>query len=80
MRLSQKYCQPEFTEGYQIDCQYFDNPDGYRDNMTINSTFKTASLTKFPVKERNVFGREDHFFAFSRFLNTTPLSLPQISG
>ena len=43
LRLSQKYCQPEFTEGYQIDCQYFGNPDGYRDNMTINSTFETAS-------------------------------------
>jgi 16S rRNA (adenine1518-N6/adenine1519-N6)-dimethyltransferase len=38
MRLSQKLCQPEFIEGDQFDCQYFDKL-----NMTIKLTFKTAS-------------------------------------
>ena len=39
MRLSQKGCQPEFIEGYQFDCQYFDKL-----NMTIKLTFETASF------------------------------------
>ena len=39
MRLSQKNCQPEFIEGYQFDCQYFDKL-----NMTIKLTFETASF------------------------------------
>jgi hypothetical protein len=36
---SQKSCQPEFIEGYQFDCQYFDKL-----NMTIKLTFETASF------------------------------------
>ena len=49
MRLSQKYCQPEFTEGYQIDCQYFGKL-----NMTINSTFETASFIVIKLGHRLV--------------------------
>ena len=39
MRVPQKDCQPEFIEGYQFDCQYFDKL-----NMTIKLTFETASF------------------------------------
>ena len=37
--LFQKGCQPEFIEGYQFDCRYFDKL-----NMTIKLTFETASF------------------------------------
>jgi len=48
-RLSQKGCQPEFIEGYQFDCQYFDKL-----NMTIKLTFETASFNHVTVQNRDM--------------------------
>ena len=51
MRLSQKDCQPEFTEDHHFDCHI-----ELIEILTIKLTFETASYRYYPAVKKSSYG------------------------